>query len=172
MSQLEEQALEVLERLRNRFYGKYRGTVKAIDTDTLRIKAIVPAVLGQTPTGWCQPCVPYAGKNVGFLFLPEEGDFVWIEFEGGDPSYPIWSGCGWRVGELPGDAAPKVRVIVTAAQSKVLFDDDGQTITITDQNENALNLDSNGLTLDRSGKKLVVSDSEINIADGAFEVSG
>ena len=87
MSSLDQQTLELLERMRNRFYGKYRGTVKAIDANTLRIKAIVPAVLGQTPTGWCQPCVPYAGKNVGFLFLPEEGDFVWIEFEGGDPGH-------------------------------------------------------------------------------------
>ena len=26
----------------------------------------VPAVLGQTTSGWCQPCVPYAGKQVGF----------------------------------------------------------------------------------------------------------
>jgi uncharacterized protein involved in type VI secretion and phage assembly len=171
MSSLDQQTLELLERMRNRFYGKYRGTVKAIDTNTLRIKAIVPAVLGQTPTGWCQPCVPYAGKNVGFLFLPEEGDFVWIEFEGGDPSYPIWAGCGWRVGELPQDATPKVKVIVTSAQHKLLLDDDGATITISDQNENSVALDSNGVTVERSGKKLVVSDSEVNVGDGAFQVS-
>ena len=171
MSSLDEQTLEVLDRLRNRFFGKYRGTVTDIDTNTLRIKAVVPAVLGQTPTGWCQPCVPYAGKNVGFLFLPESGDFVWIEFEAGDPSYPIWTGCGWRVGEIPQDAAPKVKVIVTGAQHKVLFDDDGQTITITDQNNNTITFDSNGVTTERNGKKLLVSDSEINIDDGALEIT-
>jgi uncharacterized protein involved in type VI secretion and phage assembly len=171
MSTLEEQALEVLDRLRNRFYGKYRGTVSDVDTNTLRIKAIVPAVLGQTPTGWCQPCVPYAGNNVGFLFLPESGDFVWIEFEGGDPSYPIWAGCGWRDGEIPQDATPKVKVIVTAAPHKLLFDDDGQTVTLTDPNNNTMTLDSNGVSIDQNGKKLVVSDSEINVDDGAFEVT-
>ncbi len=171
MNGLDEQVVELLERLRNRFYGKYRGTVTDIDSTSLRIKAIVPAVLGQTPTGWCQPCVPYAGNNVGFLFLPEAGDFVWIEFEGGDPSYPIWAGCGWRDGEIPQDATPTTRVIVTSAPSKVLFDDDGQTVTITDPNENSVTLDSNGVTLERSGKTLVVSDSEVNVGDGAFEVT-
>ena len=63
---LDEQAiLEVLERMRSRFYGKYRGTVTAVDPDTLRIKAKVPAVLGEQTTGWCMPCVPYAGPDVG-----------------------------------------------------------------------------------------------------------
>ena len=171
MSRVEEQALEIIERLRNRFYGKYRGCVTDVDTSTLRIKARVPAVLNDAPSGWCQPCVPYAGKDVGFLFLPEAGDFVWIEFEGGDPSYPIWSGCCWRADEMPADATPTVRVIITKAKSKVLFDDDGQTITVTDQNKNTVTLDSNGITLDRGGKKLLVSDSEVNIDDGALEVT-
>ena len=47
------------------------------------------------------PCVPYAGPNVGFAFLPEVGSGVWIEFEGGDVSYPIWVGGYWREGEVP-----------------------------------------------------------------------
>ena len=49
------------------------------------------------------PCVPYAGPNVGIAFLPEVGSGVWIEFEGGDVSYPIWVGCYWRDGEVPAD---------------------------------------------------------------------
>ena len=98
---------ELADRLRNRFYGKYRGIVTAVDQATLRIKATVPAVLGTTPTGWCLPCVPYAGPGAGFFFVPDAGAAVWIEFEGGDVSYPIWSGCFWRAGELPADAAPE-----------------------------------------------------------------
>ena len=97
---------ELADRLHNRFYGKYRGIVTDVDQATLRIKATVPAVLGTTPTGWCLPCVPYAGPAVGFFFIPDAGAAVWIEFEGGDVSYPIWSGCFWRAGELPADAAP------------------------------------------------------------------
>jgi uncharacterized protein involved in type VI secretion and phage assembly len=171
MTGFEEQALELLDRLRNRFYGKYRGTVEEVDEDTLRVKVKVPAVLGQTTSGWCQPCVPYAGKQVGFLFVPQKGTMVWVEFEGGDPSLPILAGCTWRVGELPQDAAVKVGVIVTGAGQKLLFDDDGETLTIEDQNNNKMTLDSNGIGVERGGQKVQVGDSSVNVNDGALEVS-
>jgi uncharacterized protein involved in type VI secretion and phage assembly len=169
---MNEQAInEVLDRLRNRFYGKYRGTVTEIDTDTLRIKAKVPGVLGDQPTGWCMPCVPYAGDQVGFAFLPETGSGVWIEFEGGDVSYPVWTGCYWRQGEVPSDAKPKVKAIITRSGHKLLFDDDGETITLSDPNENKVTLDSSGITLERGGMKILVSDSEVNVNDGSLEVT-
>ncbi len=171
MSVTDEQMAELLERLRNRFYGKYRGSVTDVDQQTLRIKATVPAVLGRVPTGWCQPCVPYAGKGVGFLFLPESGDMVWIEFEGGDPSYPIWAGCCWRTDEMPSDAAPRVKTIVTAAKHKLLFDDDAETISLSDDNQNKLSLESAGLGLERGGQKVKVSDSSVDVNDGALQVT-
>ena len=92
----EQTMMDVLDRLRNRFFGKYRGSVTEADPTTLRIKAKVPAVLAGQVTNWCEPCVPYAGNGVGMAFLPEVGSGVWIEFEGGDVSYPIWVGCYWR----------------------------------------------------------------------------
>jgi len=68
----DDRALEdLLERLRGRFYGKYRGIASDVDPATCRIKAKVPAVLGDAETGWCMPCVPYAGPGVGIAFLPE-----------------------------------------------------------------------------------------------------
>ena len=97
--------MDILDRLRNRFYGKYRGTVTQVDAPTMRIKAKIPSVLAGQESGWCVACVPYAGKQVGFAFLPEVGTGVWIEFEGGDVSYPIWTGCYWRKDEPPDDAA-------------------------------------------------------------------
>lgn len=162
--------LEILERVRNRFYGKYRGTVTDIDADTLRIKAKVPAVLQQQKTGWCMPCVPYAGPDVGMAFLPEEGSGVWIEFEGGDVSYPIWTGCYWRTDEQPENATPTVKAIVTKAGHKILLDDDEQTITITDPNTNTITLESSGITLERQGKKVVISDAKVDVNGGSLEV--
>jgi uncharacterized protein involved in type VI secretion and phage assembly len=162
--------VELADRLRNRFYGKYRGTVTDVDAATMRIKAKVPAVLGTTPTGWCMACVPYAGQDVGFAFLPETGSGVWIEFEGGDVSYPIWAGCYWRTGEPPSDAQPKVKAIVTVAGHKLLLDDDGETITVTDENQNSVKLASDGITLTRGANSIAVSDSEVNVNDGALEV--
>lgn len=102
---------EFYEWIRGRFFGKYRGTVvdNADPTQRGRIKVKVPAVLGPADV-WAMPCVPYAGAGVGLYALPEPGTGVWVEFEQGDPSFPIWVGCFWGDGELPDvpDAAVKV----------------------------------------------------------------
>jgi uncharacterized protein involved in type VI secretion and phage assembly len=166
----EQTLLDVVDRLRNRFFGKYRGSVTEVDPATLRLKAKVPAVLAGQTTGWCMPCVPYAGENVALAFLPEVGSGVWIEFEGGDVSYPIWVGCYWRAGEQPSDAAPAVKGIVTKAGHKVLLDDNAGTITISDPNNNSITLDVSGLTLTRGGNSIQISDAEVNVNNGALEV--
>jgi len=167
----EQAVLDILERIRYRFYGKYRGSVTDVDASTLRIKAKVPAVLGTQETGWCMPCVPYAGSNVGMAFLPEQGSGVWIEFEGGDVSYPIWVGCYWRSGEQPSDATPTVKAIVTTSPNKILLDDDAGSITISDSNQNTVTLDSSGITLTRGSSTVQINDSEVNVNDGALEVT-
>lgn len=169
---MNEQALmEILERVRSRFYGKYRGSVTEVEEGGRgRIKAKVPSVLGDTPTGWCMPCVPYAGKDVGIAFLPEVGSGVWIEFEGGDVSYPIWTGCYWRDDEIPSDACPKKKLIATKSGHKVLLDDDGEAITVEDPNKNKITADSAGITLERSSGKVEVKESKVSVNGGALEV--
>jgi uncharacterized protein involved in type VI secretion and phage assembly len=83
----------------HRFFGKHRGTV--VDNEDpekrARLKVSVPSVLGpDVVTGWAMPCVPYGGgADRGFLFVPEVGDGVWVEFEAGDLSWPIWVGTFW-----------------------------------------------------------------------------
>jgi phage baseplate assembly protein gpV len=167
----EDRALEdLLDRLRSRFFGKYRGIVSDVDASTCRIKAKVPAVLGETDTGWCMPCVPYAGDNVGMAFLPEVGSGVWIEFEGGDVSYPVWVGCYWREGEVPPDVGASVKVIITKAPIELKFDDSQGSLTVTDPNGNAVTLDSSGIIATRGGQTLVISDSSVSVNDGALEV--
>jgi uncharacterized protein involved in type VI secretion and phage assembly len=167
---MNEQLLQdAIDTLRGRFYGKYRGTVTQVDAGTMRIKANVPSVLGSTESGWALPCVPYAGDSVGFAFLPEVGSAVWIEFEGGNVSFPIWTGGFWLNDQIPGDAAADVKVIVTK-QLKLLFDDDQDSITIQDSNGNSVKLDSNGITLSNGSQSVQVSDSEVNVNSGALEV--
>ncbi|HEX2039852.1 MAG TPA: phage baseplate assembly protein V [Acidimicrobiales bacterium] len=170
MNDTQQQFLDVVERFRSRFYGKYRGSVTAVDAGTFRIKAKVPAVLRDRETGWCTPCVPYAGKDVGIVFLPEEGAGVWIEFEGGDVSFPIWSGCYWRTDELPSDATPTVKAIVTASGHKVLLDDDAASITVVDDNGNEVMLDGSGVTLKRGRHTVFVGEAQVAVDDGAVQV--
>lgn len=162
---------ELADRVRHRFYGKYRGTVTEVDATTLRIRATVPAVLGTTPSGWCLPCVPYAGPGVGFFFLPEAGAAVWIEFEGGDVSYPIWTGCFWREGELPERASPTTRGLVTQAQHQLLFDDDAEEITLGDANGGTITMGSDGVTTARDGGTIAVGSDGVSINDDAFTVT-
>ncbi len=170
---MNEQILaEVVDRLQNRFYGKYRGSVSSIDENTLRIKAYVPAVLGEQESGWCMPCVPYAGDQAGIAFIPEVGSGVWIEFEGGDVSYPVWTGCYWRSGELPGDAKPAVKTIITKQGLKIVLDDDNGKIEISDTNDNTVTLDSNGIKLDHGGSKTIeIGDSSVSVNSGNLEVT-
>lgn len=172
MTMAMDRALEdLLEHLRTRFYGKYRGVVTDVDPKTCRIKAEVPAVYGSTKSGWCMPCVPYAGPKVGIAFLPEVGSAVWIEFEGGDVSYPIWSGCFWRRGEVPGDVDATVKVIVTSAPLELKLDDTAGSITLSDHNGNTVTLDSSGIKVANGGQQFVVSSSNVNVNNGALQVA-
>lgn len=164
--------MDLVERLQHRFYGKYRGTVTAVDTDGgPRIKAKVPAVLGDQETGWCMPCVPYAGDNAAIAFLPEDGAGVWIEFEGGDVSYPIWVGCYWHDGEAPTKVKPDVKVIRTKGGQQIVLDDNAHTIEITDANRNTITLDDKGIKIVRSTGEVVVTQGKVSINDGAMEVT-
>lgn len=161
---------ELMDRVRNRFYGKYRGIVTDVDDSTWRIKASVPNVLpGGSATGWCMPCVPYAGPQVGFCMLPEVGSAVWIEFEGGDVSYPIWVGMYWTSGDLPSSASGTVKSIITSAGS-IAFDNNQSSITLTDAQNNTVVLDSDGVTSTSGSNSVAVGTSSVSVNDGALEV--
>jgi hypothetical protein len=112
-------------------FGKYRGTV-VDNVDPLflgRITALVPDVSNLVPSTWAMPCVPIAGKLNGTYVVPQIGAGVWIEYEHGDPDYPIWVGGYWGVAAEvpplallapPGD--PPV-VINTTLQNAVVVSD-------------------------------------------------
>jgi hypothetical protein len=88
----------------NRYYGKYQGFVfNNVDPENRgRIQATVPDIQGTLPLSYAKPSLPYAGMGSGSFFVPEVGSNVWIEFEQGNPDYPIWSGCFWgSAAELP-----------------------------------------------------------------------
>jgi Type VI secretion system/phage-baseplate injector OB domain len=132
-------ALDALERDADRFYGKYRGIVTN-DQDPMqigRLQAIVPEVLGELTSGWALPCAPYAGTGSGFYAIPPVGAGVWIEFEAGDTSRPIWSGAWWATGEVPMDehstpSQPTRKILRSDLGLIVSLDDVAQTITLSD----------------------------------------
>jgi uncharacterized protein involved in type VI secretion and phage assembly len=161
---------EVLDRLRNRFFGKYRGTVVDVDASKMSLRAEVSGVVGVTVTGWCEPCVPYAGPSVGFFMLPEVGSGVWIEFAGGEVSHPIWVGCYWREGQIPSSTDASVKTITTTAGSLSL-DTGASSITLAGaQNQTAV-LDSQGITLNAGSGTIAVGSSGVDINNGGLTVT-
>jgi hypothetical protein len=132
-------ALDALEQQADRFYGKYRGlVVNNLDpTQTGRLQAMVPEVLGEIPSGWALPCQPFTGTGAGLYAVPQPGAGVWIEFEAGDASRPIWSGGWWAAGEVPTDemqtpSMPTRKILRSELGLMVSLDDVQQTITISD----------------------------------------
>ena len=76
------------------FYGKYRATVlNNIDPLQMgRIQVTVPDVSAVLPTSWAMPCLPVTGIQTGVFTVPMIGSGVWLEFEQGNPDFPIWVG--------------------------------------------------------------------------------
>jgi uncharacterized protein involved in type VI secretion and phage assembly len=162
--------IDLLERVKHRFYGKYRGTVTDVDAATMRVKANVPAVLPKAQTGWCEACVPYAGPNVGFVMLPEIGSGVWIEFEGGDVSAPIWTGCYWRRSEVPSAASATVKSIITSTGA-LAFDAAAGSVTLGDTGSDSLTISAGSATLSAGSGKIDIGAAGVSVNDGAFEVT-
>ncbi len=155
--------------IRSRFYGKYRGVVLETDAATMRVKASVPAVLGGISSGWAAPCVPYAGPQVGFMMLPDIGGGVWMEFEGGDVSFPIWTGCYWNTGDIPSAAATTLKTIITTAGS-LAFDNSAASVTLQDSARHTVVIDSSGITATGGSGIIAAGASGVSINNGALEV--
>jgi uncharacterized protein involved in type VI secretion and phage assembly len=159
-----------------RFYGKYRALVSDNqDPSNLgRIKARVPEILGDVATGWALPALPYSGDGVGIYTIPAPDAGVWIEFEAGDVSRPIWTGCWWGDNQLPKDetgasTTPQKKIVRTEEGLLLAFDDGGKTIALSDANGNNLlkiETQSGEITV-QAGSKVVVEAPQIELVKGA-----
>ena len=71
--------------------GRYRALV-ADNVDPMeehRLNVKIPEVLGDDTTAWAKAAPDLAAAESA---VPDIGTEVWIEFESGDPNYPIWVG--------------------------------------------------------------------------------
>ena len=172
--------------VQGRFFGKYRGQVRDNDDPTGRgrLRVVVPAVLGDAEV-WAMPCVPYAGNGVGLFAMPEPGTGIWVEFEAGDPSFAIWTGCFWADNEVPEAATAGVKIWRTEALT-LRLDDDGRKLTAESDAGASLALESDavieaggsshtvggtGVVSDGGGGHVEVGSATVSINRGALEVS-
>ena len=176
---------DLLDWIARHHFGKYRGVVKGTEDPAKRgrIEVEVPAVLGDRKV-WAMPCVPYAGDGVGMYFIPPEGAGVWVEFEGGDPSFPIWSGCFWADEQVPGDADPNIKLLKTAiaelkvddSSKDVVFERaDGAKVTANDgrlaeAGDSSLDLAGSDATLSQGSASVKVGSGAVDLNSGALKV--
>ncbi len=169
---LEKIVANLVQKMENRFYGKYRSfVVDNADPEQLgRLKLQVPSVLGQEiVTGWAMPCVPYGGTaNQGFLFIPEVGAGVWVEFEEGDLEFPIWVGTFWSKPEGSTEL-PKPNSVDGSEQEsvqnpptcKIIKTKKGHTIQLEDADEKETILIMNGT----NGHRILLNQEGVTISD-------
>lgn len=161
------------------YYGKYRGKVEN-NIDPMmqgRVQVSCPAVLGDGRMSWAMPGVPYAGSGVGFFAIPPVGANVWVEFEGGDPDFPIWGGCFWGVGEAPAaPAIPQMKVFKTDSITMTLSDVPGAGGFKLEVKPPAvglpftMNVDSTGVQIEYATMKITMSPSGLELKNGAASV--
>ncbi|MCB9569535.1 MAG: hypothetical protein H6710_20360 [Myxococcales bacterium] len=172
-SELERLVVDLASLVRSRHYGKFRGVVTDIDDPQGRgfIRAQVPEIYGEGDSPWAIPSVPFAGSDHGLVALPEVGDGVWIEFEGGDPARPIWSGAWWADGEMPSQGGTRKRAFVTSAGHRLVLDDEAGEIRLEHGDGPKIVIGSSTITIEVGAKKIEVSNSRVSVNNGNLEVT-
>jgi uncharacterized protein involved in type VI secretion and phage assembly len=166
-----------------KFYGKYRGTVlENIDPlQTGRLMVQVPDVGGELPSTWALPCLPFTGPGSGFYAVPPIGSIVWVEFEQGNPDYPVWTGCFWgSSADVPAAAflgTPGLQQIVIATEAEnmlVISDTPGPTGGFLLQTSSGamISVSDTGIVIDNGqGASLLLNGPTVTINEGALEVT-
>ncbi len=165
-----------------RYYGLYRATV-VNNVDPLfigRIQVIVPDVSNLIPTSWAMPCVPIAGKQMGTFVVPQVGAGVWVQFEQGDPDFPVWAGGFWgaaaevpalALAGVPGD--PNIVLQSTLQNSIVISDLPGPTggIMLKSTTGATIIVNDTGIYIQNGkGASLVMVGPTVTINEGALVV--
>lgn len=79
----------------NRLFGIYPAEVVSSQDPLMRGRLLlrIPAV-STTAETWALPSAPYVDGTIGSIKLPPPRSDVWVQFQAGDPSDPVW--VGWR----------------------------------------------------------------------------
>lgn len=98
-----------IESVFKRYYSVYRAQVTSNEDETGRglIEVKVPNLFGDKPLPSKAEPRDFrgAGPSKGEFYPPEVGDWVYVEFEMGDPKFPIYSGGWYGTGEVSSEFA-------------------------------------------------------------------
>lgn len=168
--------------------GLRRATV-ANNVDPLGQGRLLVSFADSTAKQWAVPCVPFTGPQLGFFALPPVNAQVWIQFEDGDPTKPVWTGGCWRAGELPAAPATADVVVLSTPAGQIQLDATTHQVTIRTSSRSmpskivlgeqgirltcgpaSLTLGPTGIELRNGAASVVLSPVAVSINNGALEV--
>jgi uncharacterized protein involved in type VI secretion and phage assembly len=164
------------------YFGKYRATVLN-NTDPMlqgRIQVQLGDRYGLFPSTWAMPAFPFAGKGNAMVAIPQTGSSVWVEFEAGDPDYPIWTGAFWpSAGSFPPLAlvaatplSPNIHFQTVSGTSVTLSDNPAQNVLIKTTTGAMVMIGAAGITISNGqGASIAMTGPSVIINNGALTVT-
>jgi Type VI secretion system/phage-baseplate injector OB domain len=162
-----------------RFFGVYRGKVES-NLDPLqrgRVQVSVPEIFDDGRLAWAEPCRGYAGNGVGGFALPPVGTATWIQFERGDPNFPVLAGVGWKRGESPTPGLEQIKMLKTDTVTITVSDVPGAGGVTVEVEPPAvampikLALGSAGIELSVGASSVKLDGVNVSVNDGALQVT-
>lgn len=139
------------------FLGPWRGFCfdNADPEHLCRLRVRVPQVYGtSSPEYWALPKGIPTGQQAGLYWLPKKENTVWVEFENGDPEYPVWT-YGWpRLQdkmEGVGRTEPDIYVLQSPGKYRFEVDETGKFLRWTHANGQVLDFHEQGLSAGKKG---------------------
>lgn len=164
-----------------RYYGKYRGTVlQNLDPENRgRIQVQLADRYGLFPSTWALPSFPTAYLQSGFVAIPPLRASVWVEFEAGDPDFPIWSGAFYEnSGEMPFLAAsgtpvtPNLLLQTVGQVTLLLSDNPAQNLLIKTATGALISIGEAGIMISNGkGASIALTGTSVIVNGGALSVT-
>lgn len=160
------------------YHGLYAATVTSVDDPQGlgQIRVVVPAIFdgaGEEAAVWARPSFP-----PNHFTIPSVGDRVWVAFENGEPTRPVWIGVWYASSTVPAAASPKdaperLQVIQSPKGQLIVIDetDGAEQIYVQDKAGNRIELRSDGvllrckqdLTIDASGRSVIIKAASVDV---------
>jgi hypothetical protein len=146
-----------------RFYSVYRGIVTDnTDPEQCCVLGItIPSIQGGLSVR-AYPKGQHGADATGFkYFMPSIGDVVYVSFELGDLSQPLWEYHGWGYRECPYPLIGSNKAgIVTPNGNYVILDEDEDSLIVHFKGNILLKTESN-ITIDSDGVTVLHSKGEV-----------
>ncbi|MAM30678.1 MAG: type VI secretion protein VgrG [Flavobacteriaceae bacterium] len=177
--------------------GLQTGVVKKMYEDPdnqFRVQVEIPMLGAENEAVWARLATFYASNSFGAYFMPEVGDEVVLGFMNEDPRFPIILGSVYSSKlaspetpdenntiktlvtksklQLKFDEEKKSITVLTPGGNTMVFSDEDEAITITDQNNNKIEMNSSGISMESPSSINIKATEEVSIQGATISING